>query len=70
MPIAMIDSGAEVKVLRINGSDEVRQHLSELGFVADSEVRVVSNTNGNVIVMVKGSRVALDKSMAMRVIVG
>lgn len=69
MPITMGKNGDIVTIQRITGTDEVRQHLGELGFVAGTEVKVVSNINGNVIVLVKDSRVALDKSMAMRVIV-
>ena len=33
------------------------------------EVRVVSELGGNLILSVKDSRVALDKSMAMRILV-
>jgi len=69
MPITMLKNGDIVTIMRITGTDEVRQHLGELGFVTGTEVKVVSNINGNVIVLVKDSRVALDKSMAMRVIV-
>ena len=69
MPITMMKTGDIVTIQRISGSDAVRQHLGELGFVAGTEVKIVSNTNGNVIVLVKDSRVALDRSMAMRVIV-
>ena len=69
MPITMVKSGDIVTIQRITGTDEVRQHLGELGFVTGTEVKVVSNTNGNVIIQIRESRVALDKSMAMRVMV-
>lgn len=45
------------------------QHLAEIGFVVGEEVRVVSELGGNLILSVKDSRVALDKSMAMRILV-
>ena len=47
--------------------EDVRQHLAELGFVAGQEVTVVSSLNGNLIINVKGSRIALDETMARRV---
>ena len=53
----------------ITGRDDVRQHLAELGFVVGEEVRVVSELGGNLILSIKDSRVALDKTMAMRVMV-
>lgn len=69
MPLAMIKSGEKVRILKITGKDEVRQHLAELGFVVDTDLLVVSEIAGNLIVQVKDSRVALDKSMAMRIMV-
>ena len=51
------------------GKDEVRQHLAELGFVPGAEVSVVSELGGNLILSVKESRIALDKTMAMRIMV-
>lgn len=54
---------------KIAGRDEVRQHLAELGFVVDTSVTVVSELAGNLILQVKDSRIALDKTMAMRVII-
>ena len=69
MPLAMAKSGEKVRILKITGKDEVRQHLAELGFVVDTDIMVVSEIAGNLIVQVKSSRVALDKSMAMRIMV-
>ena len=69
IPLTMAKAGETVTIQRITGQDEVRQHLGELGFVPGSEVTVVSEVSGNLIVQVKDSRVALDKSMANRIMV-
>ena len=69
MPLTMAKSGETVTIRKISGKDEVRQHLAELGFVVDSNVTVVSEIAGNLIVQVKDSRIALDKSMANRIMV-
>ena len=69
MPLSMAKTGETVTVGKITGKDEVRQHLAELGFVVGSDVTVVSEVSGNVIVQVKDSRVALDRSMANRIMV-
>ena len=60
MPVTMCESGKMVKVLRIMGTDEARQHLAEMGFHAGSVIVVISNNGGNLILSVKGVRVALD----------
>jgi len=65
----MARTGETVTIRRISGKDEVRQHLAELGFVVDSDVTVVSEIAGNLILQVKGSRIALDKSMANRMMI-
>ena len=67
MPLIFAKEGETVTIRRISGKDDVRQHLAELGFVMDAEVLIVSHMAGNLIVQVKGSRIALDKSMAQRI---
>lgn len=70
MPLTMARPGETVTIRKITGKDEVRQHLAELGFVVDSEVTVVSEIGGNLILQVKESRIALDRTMANRIMVG
>ena len=69
MPLTMAKSGERVTVRKTTGKDEIRQHLAELGFVVDSDITVVSEIAGNLIVQVKDSRIALDKSMANRIMI-
>ena len=69
MPLTMAKTGDTVTIRKITGRDEVRQHLAELGCVVDSEVTVVSEIAGNLILQVKDSRIALDKTMANRIMI-
>jgi ferrous iron transport protein A len=69
MPVSMARPGETVTIRRITGKDDVRTHLAELGFVVGCEVTVVSEVSGNLILQVKGSRVALDKTMACRIMI-
>ena len=68
MPISMAKPGETVTIRKITGKDEVRQHLAELGFVVDSQITVINEVAGNLILQVKDSRVALDKNMANRIL--
>ena len=61
--------GETVTIRKITGRDEVRQHLAELGFVVDSDVTVVNEVAGNLILQVKDSRIALDRTMANRIMI-
>ena len=70
MPLTMAKAGDTVTIRKITGKDEVRLHLAELGFVVDSQVTIVNEITGNLIVQVKESRLALDKTMANRIMIG
>ena len=69
MPLVFADDG-EVCVIRgIKGTDEIRHHLSNLGFVVGGTVQIISRMGGNVIVNVKESRVAIDEKMAQKIMI-
>ena len=70
MPLTMAKAGDTGTIQKITGKDEVRLHLAELGFVVGSQVTVVNEIAGNLIVQVKESRLALDKTMVNRIMVG
>ena len=70
MPLTMAKAGETVTIRKITGKDEVRLHLAELGFVVDSQVTIVNEIAGNLIVQVKERRLALDKTMANRIMIG
>ena len=67
LPLNLAKPGETVTVRKVSGKDEQRRHLAELGFVADTEVTVVSCLGGNLIVQVKDCRVAIDKTLAARI---
>ena len=69
MPLTMARPGETVVIRKITGRDEVRQHLAELGFVVDESVTVISEMAGNLILQVKDSRVAVDRTRANRIMI-
>lgn len=69
MPLLLADAGEEVMIRKIGGNPELKQHLADLGFVAGGSVTVISDINGNLIVNVKGSRVAISREMAGKIMV-
>ena len=69
MPLVFADVGAEQIIKKVGGSQEMKQHLADMGFVPGGGVTVVSTIGGNVIVKVKESRVAISKEMAQKIMV-
>ena len=56
-------------IKKIGGKQETKKFLETLGFVVGGTITVVSEINGNMIVNVKDSRVAIGKDMANRIMV-
>ena len=69
MPLTMLSVGESETIKRITGKDETRKFLANLGFVEGEKVTVVCTLNGNLILGVKDSRIALDHNLANRIMV-
>ena len=69
MPLSMAPEGKESVIRKIGGKEETRLFLERLGFVVGAIVTVVSEIQGNLIVNVKDSRVAIGKDMASKILV-
>ncbi|HCC00357.1 MAG TPA: ferrous iron transport protein A [Ruminococcaceae bacterium] len=67
VPLSFVRAGKEATVQSVSGKDETKRFLGSLGLVEGAHVCVISEMNGDVIVKVKGTRVAISKSMARRV---
>jgi len=69
MPLTMVKNGEVQVIKKINGKDETKRFLENLGFVIGSNITVISEVSGNMIVNIKDARVAISKSMANRIMV-
>ena len=69
MFLSMADFGEKKTIARITVKEDTRHHLESLGFVDGADVTVVSSLGGNLIVNVKGTRVAISRTIANKIIV-
>ena len=69
MPLSYANPGEESVIRRVGGSPEVKKHLENLGFVVGGTATVIASMNGNVIVKVKESRVAINEEMARKIMI-
>ena len=69
MPLSLANTGEQNVVKRVGGKEDTRRFLENLGFVVGSTVTVVSEAQGNMIVNIKNSRVAIGKDMAHKIMV-
>lgn len=68
-PLIFLQNGEQVTIRRIGGAAETKRFLANLGFVEQAQISVISKLNGNMIVNIKDSRVAINEDMAKRIMV-
>ncbi len=69
MPLTMAKEGEPQVIKKVGGKEETRLFLEKLGFVTGGIVTVISEVNGNMIVNIKESRVAIGRDMANKILV-
>ena len=69
MPMTFLRAGETGMIQRVGGAEDTKRFLANLGFVDGAAVTVISELNGNLIVNIKDSRVAINKEMAKHVMV-
>jgi ferrous iron transport protein A len=69
MPIALAPIQEEMTVARISCDSKEALRLAALGLHKDAKVTVLSSMGGAVVVLIKGSRLALDRQTASRIFV-
>lgn len=70
MPIVLAPIQVKLKILKVLGDEKNKKHLESLGVIINNEIMVLSSSSGNVIVSIKGIRIALDRKIASTIIVG
>ena len=69
MPIGLAPLNTEMRVVRILADDKTKKHLESLGILVNSNITVISSVNGGVVIAVKEGRLALDRSVASKILV-
>lgn len=69
VPLVMTKAGDYGKIVRISGKCELRRYLSNLGFVVGTDISVVNTVTGDLLLDIKGTRIAMCRSMASKVFI-
>jgi len=69
MPLTLMDQGQVFMIKRVSGRDDTRKRLAELGLVSGETISIISAQGGDLILNVKGSRLALTREMAQHIMV-
>lgn len=69
LPLSIMSEGCSGKIIKVNGLKETKAFLENLGFINGSEVTLIQAIDGNIIVNVKDTRIAINKDMANKIFV-
>lgn len=70
LPLAFLGENEEAVIVEVDGGRGLTRRLMELGFVRGAKVKVLrSHSPGPILVEVSGSRVALGKGVASKILV-
>lgn len=68
IPVTMAKVGDRGTIISVSGRDETKRFLAGLGFTPGAMVKAVCEANGNMILDVKGSKIAVDRRMASKIL--
>lgn len=69
MPLAMASPGERLRVEQLTGGKEARRQLEDLGLNLGTEIEVISANGGPMVLAVKGTRLAMGRGVAQKVLV-
>lgn len=70
MPIFLASTDTDLTITHVHGHDDVSRHLRDMGIVVGAKVRLLSKQGRSIIMVLHGSRIALDPNLASRILVG
>jgi ferrous iron transport protein A len=69
MTLAFAPFGKEMTVRQINADDKTKRHLENLGMSVGSNIVSMFDNGGNVVLKIKDGRIALNRALAMKIVV-
>ncbi len=69
MPLVIAPVGQNLRIIKVLTDDKTKKHLESLGITVNSDISVLSQSGGSVIILVKDGRLALDKELATKIMV-
>ena len=68
MLLTLAEIGNTYIIKKINGTSDIRQHLESLGFVVGASISIINSSEGDLVVNIKESRIAINREMAANIL--
>ena len=69
LPLSMIGPGQRVKLLEITAGRKLKHRLTELGLTPGTEMKVLQDDGGPLLLAIQDSRLAVGRGMAHKILV-
>mgnify|MGYP003281343407 CR=1 FL=1 len=69
MLLSMVSIGEIKKIKELRGKDSLKSHLQSLGFLPGEKIEVVSENPSGIILLIKSTKIAINKAMANKIVV-
>ena len=69
MPLALAPEGQELRVIKVLTDDKTKKHLEILGITISSTLVILAHNGGSIICKSKDGRLALDRTLATKILV-
>jgi Fe2+ transport system protein FeoA len=69
IPLSIASAGQELQLVKIQAGRKLTHRLAELGLTPGVKIRVVQDNGGPLLISVRGSRIAIGRGMAHKLLV-
>ena len=69
MPIVLAPHNVDLTIMRVGTDQKTKKHLQSVGVMPNSVIKIIASAYGNVIIEVKGVRLAMNKEVATKIFV-
>ena len=69
MLLSMVSLGEIKKIKELRGKDSVKRHLQSLGFLPGEQIEIVAENPSGIILLIKNTKIAINKEMANKIVV-
>lgn len=69
MPLVLAPLNEDLTIIKILLDEKTKKRLESLGILVNGKIKILSKTSGNIICVIKESRLALDKDVATKIFV-
>jgi len=69
LPLSLISAGEHVRLVKIRAGKKLTRRLNEMGLTRGVELKIVQASGGPLLILVRGSRIALGRGIAHKIFV-